>query len=178
MTWRAPGLSAPPEYGVGETKLVSFDPIPAASPIHPVPRNPFRIVVRIADIVAGDPDIASAVPTPVARIPDVRPARGRGRRFNPHRRRGSHLLAGEGIYRCGNYVPEDSRRHLLGAWGKIFRYAGGSTEEAQGERDYRKQTFRMGRRASNDGQSSSARCRCRYLAGRRSRYPRIYRSAY
>src|ERR1700738_5296763 len=50
---------------------VSFNPIPAPSPLHPVPRDPLRIVTWIADIVAGDPDIVSAIPAPVARIPDI-----------------------------------------------------------------------------------------------------------
>ena len=50
---------------------VAFNPIPPSTPIDPVTRNPPRIMVRIVNIVARNPDIAPSIPSPVPGIPNV-----------------------------------------------------------------------------------------------------------
>ena len=57
---------------------VPFDPIPAASPIDPVARNPPRIMVGTLHIVSGNPNVGPSVPLPMTRIPNVLSTR-RGR---------------------------------------------------------------------------------------------------
>jgi hypothetical protein len=68
---------------------VAFDPIPPSTSVDPVTRNPFSIMVRIVNVVAGNPNIAASVPPPVSRIPDVVVARRWRRGLNPYCRRGN-----------------------------------------------------------------------------------------
>jgi hypothetical protein len=67
---------------------VAFDPIPPSTSVDPVTRNPFGIMVRIVNVVAGNPNIAASVPPPVSRIPNMIVARRWRRGLNPYCRRG------------------------------------------------------------------------------------------
>jgi hypothetical protein len=68
---------------------VAFDPIPPSTSVDPVTRNPFGIMVRIVNVVAGNPNIAASVPPPVSRIPNMIVARRWWRGLNPYCRRGN-----------------------------------------------------------------------------------------
>ena len=88
---------------------VAFDPIPPAVTLNPVAGNPLCIMVVLMDVVAGNPDVAMSVPSPVTRVPDVISIRGRWDRLYPDRRRRDldnnllrRRLGGDGQNASGN----------------------------------------------------------------------------
>ena len=62
---------------------MSFNPDPSPGAFDPVTRNPMRAFARNSNIVTGHPNIASAIPAPVSRIPVVTGS-GWSRIFNDH----------------------------------------------------------------------------------------------
>ena len=68
---------------------VAFNPIPPSTPVDPMARNPVRIMVRILNVVARNPNIAPSVPPPVPRIPNVIVTRRGWHGLNPDCGRGN-----------------------------------------------------------------------------------------
>ena len=69
----------------GLTSPVPWDPEPATSPVGPMPRDPSRMRIGVADIVSRHPHIGPSVPVPPARIPGIRPSRRWRHPLNPRR---------------------------------------------------------------------------------------------
>src|SRR5579875_1889065 len=88
--WRG----APARLGEGLTAPVAWAPHPPAAHQHPVPGYPDGLRVGRMNIAAWKPNIAPAIPAPIARLPDpISARRGGGRRWRYfglwRRRRGS-----------------------------------------------------------------------------------------
>jgi hypothetical protein len=94
---------------------VAFNPIPPSTSVDPVTRNPFRIMVRIVNVVARNPNITASVPPPVPRIPNMIVARSWWRGLNPYWRRSNpdnnficRRLGRQAQHTADNYYPGKS----------------------------------------------------------------------
>ena len=89
---------------------VTSHPNPLATTVNPMAWNPPRIMMRIIDVVAGNPYVAPSVPLPMPRVPNVIATWRRWHCLNPSRRRsdahnnlGSHGLGGQTYHGPSNH---------------------------------------------------------------------------